>query len=234
VTVPRATRCNRRVAPGRLSPAAPSGRGNATPREAREAGRGGRARPFGGFHRFAGGPVIPAPASPSRLRPPPPASPTPAGRRAPGAPDVPTAEPQERRGPHSSTVRALRFGKRLQRRPGRPLTLSREAGRWSRRRERSPAAQSGRRGPEVQGASTGSLWAPSGRQTPCRRRIGPNKGAVLCPRATGVKRGGATRRASGISTWYIYRGGGHGEGPSGSPCHSAAGLSSPGGQVAVA
>jgi len=31
VTVPRATRCNRRVAPGRLSPAAPSGRGHSDP-----------------------------------------------------------------------------------------------------------------------------------------------------------------------------------------------------------
>jgi len=46
VTVPRATRCNRRVAPGRLSPAAPSGRGHSDP----AAGRLGQARPFAGSH----------------------------------------------------------------------------------------------------------------------------------------------------------------------------------------
>jgi len=66
VTVPHATRCNRRVAPGRLSPAAPSDRSNPAPSGAREAGRGGRVRPFGVTHRFAGGPVISAPAPPSR------------------------------------------------------------------------------------------------------------------------------------------------------------------------
>jgi len=103
VTVLRETRCNRRVAPGRLSPAAPSGFGNPASRGAREAGRGGRARPFGGSHRFAGRPVIPAPALPSRMRPPPPASLNSAGRRAPGAPEVPAAGPQDGRGPRSST-----------------------------------------------------------------------------------------------------------------------------------
>jgi len=45
---------------------------------------------------------------------------------------------------------------------------------------------------------------------------------------------GATRRASGLATRYIYRGVGHDESPSGSPFHSASGLSSPVGQVAVA
>jgi len=45
---------------------------------------------------------------------------------------------------------------------------------------------------------------------------------------------GAARRASGLATRYIYRGVGHGKGPSGSPCRPASGLSSPAGQVAVA
>jgi len=43
-----------------------------------------------------------------------------------------------------------------------------------------------------------------------------------------------TRRASGLSTRYIYQGDGHGEGTSCSPCRSASGFSSPVGQVAVA
>jgi len=45
---------------------------------------------------------------------------------------------------------------------------------------------------------------------------------------------GAGRRASGLATRYIYRWVGHGEGPSGSPCHAASGLSSPVGPVVVA
>ena len=45
---------------------------------------------------------------------------------------------------------------------------------------------------------------------------------------------GATRRASGFAARYIYRSRGHGRGPSCSPCHSASGVSSPVGHVAVA
>jgi len=72
-------------------------------------------------------------------------------------------------------VRALRLGRRLQRRSGRPLTLSREAGLWSRQRERSRAALNGRCGPEGQGEGTGSLWArrPLGRET-----VSPSKAAT--------------------------------------------------------
>ena len=73
MTVPRATRCNRRVAPGRLSPAAPSGRGNPP------GGHDGRARPFEGSHpRAQAGPPSPCPRPRSvrahrrrRRRPPP-------------------------------------------------------------------------------------------------------------------------------------------------------------------
>jgi len=45
---------------------------------------------------------------------------------------------------------------------------------------------------------------------------------------------GATLRASGLATRYIYRGAGHGEGLSGSPGQSASWVSSPVGQVALA
>jgi len=76
--------------------------------------------------------------------------------------------------------RALRLGQGLQRRSGRPLTLSRQAWRCSRRRKRSRAAQNGRCGPEGQGAGMGSLWAPRGRPRPYRRRIGPNRGGGAC------------------------------------------------------
>jgi len=49
----------------------------------------------------------------------------------------------------------------------------------------------------------------------------------------GAKTGDA-RRASALATRCIYRGVGHGEGPFGSQSHPESGLSSPGGQVAVA
>jgi len=45
---------------------------------------------------------------------------------------------------------------------------------------------------------------------------------------------GEARRACGLAARYVYRGVGHGEGPSGSPCHLASGLSSPVGKVAMA
>jgi len=93
VTVPRATRSSRRVAPGRLSPTAPSFRGKPAPCGALTAGRAGGARPFGGSHRCASGPVIVDPTPPSRPRLPTQASPASAGRRAPGAPDCPPAAP---------------------------------------------------------------------------------------------------------------------------------------------
>jgi len=45
---------------------------------------------------------------------------------------------------------------------------------------------------------------------------------------------GAERQPSGLVTRCTYRGVGNGQGPSGSPCHPASGLSSPVGQITVA
>ena len=64
-------------------------------------------------------------------------------------------------------------------------------------------------------------------------RSAPPVGGILSP-ACRRGQGGATRRATRLAAWYIKRGGWHGEDFSGSPCHSASGLSSPAGQVAVA
>jgi len=81
VTVPRATRCNRRVAPGRWSPAAPSGRGHSDPAAGVWARRSpSRARTCA--HRRARRPRS-ARARPLRHRRPPPASAAPLELRRP-------------------------------------------------------------------------------------------------------------------------------------------------------
>jgi len=132
-------------------------------------------------------------------------------------------------------VRALHLGLRLQRRPRRPLTLSCEAGLWSRPRDGSRAAQSSLRGLEGREAGTGSIWKPRWRDRPYRRPMCPIRGrGASCACVPGGAGGGPTRRASGLAARHIYMAGGHGEGSSGSPCHSASGLGSTVGQAAVA
>ena len=98
MTVLRSTPCTCRVAASWLSPDAPSGSGSRALCGARVGRRRGRARSFGGFYWFADGPVVPAPAPPSRQELPPPASPSPASRCARGAPNVPAGGPRREKG----------------------------------------------------------------------------------------------------------------------------------------
>jgi len=88
VTVPRATRCNRRVAPGRLSLAAPFGRGHPDP-AAGVSARRAPSRAHTCAHRRAHRPRTraPVPSVPDLVR----AADPPAVRRTPGAP--PAAPP---------------------------------------------------------------------------------------------------------------------------------------------
>jgi len=101
VTVPRSTRCNRRVAPGRLSLAVPSGRGHPDPAagvSARRAPSRARICP----HRRARRPRTraPVPSVPDLVG----AADPPAVRRTPGAP---TAAPPSTTGSRSSTVASV-------------------------------------------------------------------------------------------------------------------------------
>ena len=104
-----------------------------------------------------------------------------------------------------------------------------------------PAAQTVTSGPEWPlraggpGGGHGQPLGTQGAATAVQASDRPQQGrGGLCLRVARGAGGGATRRASGLAASYIYRGGGHGEGSSGSPCHWASGLSSPPGQVAVA
>jgi len=75
----------------------------------------------------------------------------------------------------------------------------------------------------------GSRWSPGGEAAAVQAPDLCHSGGAMRSACRRVH-GGATRRAARLAA----RGGGHGEGSSGSSCHSASGLSSPAGQAAVA
>ena len=97
MTIPRVTRCTRRVAPGRMSPAAHCRARQPSPAWGPLVAARRPVRSAGGSVLFTDGPFVPALASPSGLQLPLPASPSPAGRRAPGAPDIAVAAPLAQR-----------------------------------------------------------------------------------------------------------------------------------------
>jgi len=101
-----------------------------------------------------------------------------------------------------------------------------------------PAARTVSSGPEWPMRAGGRGRAASGHPPGGGGRAGvrsaPTGVGGPCARVLLGAQPGAAWRASGLAPRYIYRGVGHGEGPSGSPCHQASGLSSPVGQVVVA
>jgi len=117
-------------------------------------------------------------------------------------------------------VWALRHGCRLQRGSGRPLTLSREAGGWSPRPERSRAAQNGRCVPGARGRG----WAASGHPRSGSGGAGCRSAPIGGGKAAGLAcRRGHSQGQLGVSLGSphgIYTGGlGDGERLSGSACH---------------
>jgi len=123
-------------------------------------------------------------------------------------------------------VTALRLRQRLQRLTRRPLTLSRGRGDGSsgaNGRERPRMADACRR---ARGLERGASGHPRGGSSRAGIRSAPAGVGALCLRGAGGTDGGGTA-GLWLATRYIYRGVAHGEGPSGSPCHTASGLSSP-------
>ena len=130
-------------------------------------------------------------------------------------------------------VTALRLRQRLQRLSRRPLTLSRgwgDGASGANGRERPRMADACWRAGGLERAASGHPRGGSGR---AGIRSAPAGVGVLCLRGAGGTDGGGTA-GLWLATRYIHRGVAHGEGPSGSPCHPASGLSSPVGKVAVA
>ena len=122
-------------------------------------------------------------------------------------------------------VMALRPGQCLQKRSGRPLTLLRgrgEGASGANGREPPRMTDACRRARGLQRAASGHPRGGSGR---AGIRSAPAGVGVLCLRGAGGTDGGGTE-GLWLATRYIYRGVAHGEGPSGSPCHPASGLSS--------
>jgi len=92
-------------------------------------------------------------------------------------------------------VWALGHDRRLQRGSGRPLTLSREAGRWSPRPERSRAAQNGRCVPGARGRE----WAASEHPQGGRGRAGTRSAPT--GEGPGMRAAEGTARGSWAGLW---------------------------------